>query len=304
VSWVERVAWSTVRVLLCFICVRVWPPRSLTYDGCRFDRSKSRKRFNQVSDEGKVRSRMKTSRKVSRIVGVGAALLAVVAFSAIALASSASAAIVYLLAEWLNKGIGLTSTVLGESVTEILLEDTKVPAALNAAVSVNCKGRLDGDFGPDGADDVTEVLTETGSRGIPLKALEGEGLSCAKEALCESGKVWAVNLPWLTLLELWEEGTQSGFVVLLTGISGPVGWYVECTILGVKAEDECLALEGAVAEAPKNLTEGVEAIFSETVNTLFGFKLATCSQSSAETGVVEAKGIIRLPTGGPLAASE
>jgi hypothetical protein len=247
---------------------------------------------------------MKASRKVSRIVGVGAALLAVVAFSAIALASSASAAIVYLLAEWLNNGIGLTSTVLGESVTEVLLEDTKVPAALGAAVSVECKGILDGDLGPNGANDLTEVLTTTGGA-VNLVPLLASGLECTKEALCEESKVWAVNLPWLSLLELWEEGGSSGFVVLLTAPTGGkvVGWYVECTILGVKAEDECTTPEAA-AEAPKNLTTGVEAIFSETVTALFGLKLATCTQSKAETGVVEGIGIIRLPSGGPLAASE
>jgi hypothetical protein len=249
---------------------------------------------------------MKISRKVSRIVGVGAALLAVVAFSAIALASSASAAIVYLLAEWLNKGVALTSTVLGESVTEILLEDTKVPAALGAAVSVICKGRLDGDFGADGGDDVTEVLNEAGTTSISTTALSGAGLSCAKEELCESSKVWAVNLPWLSVLELWEEGGLSGFVDLLTSPTSAakaVGWYVECTILGVKAEDECTTPEAA-AEAPENLAAGVLAVFSETVNALFGLELATCTQSKAKTGVVEAVGIIRLPSGGPLAASE
>ncbi len=247
---------------------------------------------------------MKTSRKVSRIVGVGAALLAVVAFSAIALASSASAAIVYLLAEWLNNNVALTSTILGESVTELLLEDTKVTAAGGLAVSVNCLGLLIGDFGTDGADDLTEVLNPAGTQ-ISLTALSEPGLSCEKESLCESGKAWAVNLPWLSLLELWEEGTSSGFVVLLKGTKGNLGWYTECTILGVKGTDECTTPEGA-AEAPKNVAEGVEAIFSEAVTLLFSLKLATCTGAGGvlETGVVEGKGIIRVPSGGPLATFE
>ncbi len=250
---------------------------------------------------------MKTSRKVSRIVGVGAALLAVVAFSAIALASSASAAIVYLLAEWLNNNVALTSTILGESVTELLLEDLKVTAAGGLAVSVNCLGLLIGDFGTDGADDLTEVLNPAGTQ-ISLTALSEPGLSCEKESLCESGKAWAVNLPWLSLLELWEEGTSSGFVVLLTSPTSAaktVGWYTECTILGVKGTDECTTPEGA-AEAPKNVAEGVEAIFSEAVTLLFSLKLATCTGAGGvlETGVVEGKGIIRVPSGGPLATFE
>ncbi len=301
-SWVGRVARLVVRVLLCCSCTGVGPPRSLTYDGCRFDRSKPRKRLNQVSDEGKVRSRMKTSRKVSRIVGVGAALLAVVAFSAIALASSASAAIVYLLAEWLNANVALTSTILGESVTELLLEDTEVSAALNLPVAVNCLGLLIGDFGTDGADDLTEVLNSAGEP-INATALTTLELSCEKETLCESGKVWAVNLPWLSLLELWEEGASSGFVVLLKGTKGNLGWYTECTILGVKGSDECTTAEGA-AEAPENNAQGVLAIFSETVTALFGLKLASCTGGGAETGVVEGTGIIRVPSGGPLATFE
>ncbi len=249
---------------------------------------------------------MKTSRKVSRIVGVGAALLAVVAFSAIALASSASAAIVYLLAEWLNNNVALTSTILGESVTELLLEDTKVTAAGKMPVSVNCLGLLIGDFGPDGADDLTEVLNSAGEP-INLTPLVETAVLCEKETLCESGKAWAVNLPWLSLLELWEEGTSSGFVVLLTSPTSEkktVGWYTECTILGVKGTDECTTAEGA-AEAPENNAQGVLAIFSETVTALFGLKLAVCTGSgNEETGVVEGTGIIRVPSGGPLATFE
>jgi hypothetical protein len=247
---------------------------------------------------------MKIFRRVFKVVGVGVALLAMVAFSAIALVSSATAAITYLLAEWLNNGIGLTSTVLAEAATEVLLEDEKVPAALGAAVSINCRGIADGDLGPDGANDFTEMLT-TGGGTISSTALSGTPLSCTKEELCEESKIWPVDLPWLSVLELWEEGTLSGFVVLITAPTGKkmVGWYMECTILGVKSEDECAASE-AVAEAPKNLAEGVEIVSSGTVAGLFGVKSSTCTQSKAETGVALAKGIMRLPSGGPLAVSE
>ncbi len=246
---------------------------------------------------------MKIFRRVSRIVGVGVALLAVVAFSAIVLASAASAAIVYLLAEWLNNNVALTSTVLAETVTEVLLEDTKDSAAGGAAISVNCEGLVDGDLGPDGANDFTEVLTPAGEP-ISRTALSGSGFSCNKEALCESAKVWAVNLPWLSVLELWEEGASSGFVVLLTGTKGNMGWYMECTILGVKGTDECTTPEGA-AEATENNAEGVLAIFSTGVTELFGAKAGVCTGSgNTETGVTQGIGIIRLPSGGPLAASE
>ncbi len=249
------------------------------------------------------RSRMKTSRKVSRIVGVCAALFVVVAFSAIALASSASAAVVFLLAEWLNNGVALTSTVLGESSSEVLLEDTKVTAAGGAAVSVKCKYILDSDFGLDGAEDITEMLT-IGGGAVSLTPLTASGLSCEKESLCEASKVWVVNLPWLGLLELWEEGASSGFVILLKGAKGNLGWYMECTILGVKGEDECSTPEAA-AEASKNTVEGVEAIFSEAVTALFGLKLVSCTASgNSETGIIEGAIHIRLSSGGPLSVSE
>ncbi len=247
---------------------------------------------------------MKISQKASRIVGVGAALLAVVAVSAIALVSSASAAIVYLLAEWLDNGAALTSSMLAEVATEALLENTKVSAVGGAAVSVTCKGMMIGDIGANGAVDITEVLNLSGTA-ISRTPLSEPSLLCAKEALCESSRLWAVNLPWLGELELWEEGSASGFVVFLAATKGKLGWYLECTILGVKAEDECHGTE-EVDEATKNLAEGVEVLWSEAVNALFGGgKLATCTQSGdAETGVAEGISIIRLPTGGPLSASE
>ncbi len=245
---------------------------------------------------------IKISRKISRIVGVGAALLAVVAFGGIVLASPVSAAIVYLLAEWLNNGATVGSTVLAEIATEVLLEDAKVSAVGGAALSVNCSGRTVGDLGSNGAVDITEILNVSGTA-VSLVPLAGTPLPCMRESGCESSKLWPVNFPWLGQLELWEEGTASGYVVFLAGTKGVMGWYMECIIFGIKAEDECTANQAGY-EAPKNVSEGVEVILSNTVTALFGGKLATCTQSNEETGEVEGSGIMRLSSGGPLSAAE
>ena len=89
-----------------------------------------------------------------RFAGVGVAVLAVLALSAMALASTASAT-TFLLAEFLENNIGITETMLVETTGELLLENEKGPIGKAAAT---CSGILVGDIGPNGADDVTEVL--------------------------------------------------------------------------------------------------------------------------------------------------
>ncbi len=235
-----------------------------------------------------------------RFVGVGAALLAVVAMSAMAMASSASA-VTFLLASWLVGGANVTATTLVESTGELLLENEKSfagPASLE-----KCSGLLIGDVGPNSADDVTEVLTLAGVLvGAPLT---GTAITCVLEAICESSsKVWAVNLPWLTEVELWEESpTVSGFVDLLMPHTGgvSVGWYVECKTALLTVSEECTTPEG-VAEKLNEPT-GVLDKFSDAFTTLMGAKLALCSGNNEETGVVEGTGLTTIPGGGVLSVS-
>jgi hypothetical protein len=243
---------------------------------------------------------MKTSRKGSRVMGVGVALLAVLALSALAMASSASAAPTYLLAEWLDNSIALISTMLGEAVGTLLFEDLEVMAIGKLAAAVVCSLILEGDYGVNGADDFTEDLSLEDVE-IGLVALVGKPLLCTKETLCEDAEGWAVNLPWLTLLELWEEGAQSGFVDLISSNgNGNPGMYIECMVLGVKTQDECTATQ-LVAE----VTDPAEADFSEAITLLFGAKLANCSGSAKlETGVLQGAFLLALNAGTPLTASE
>src|ERR1022692_675017 len=236
-----------------------------------------------------------------RFVGVGAALLAVLAMSAMAVASSASA-VTFLLAFWAVKGTDITTTVLVESSGELLLENEKSVAG--KAALEKCSGILDGFVGPNSADDVTELLTLAGV-GVSQTALSGTAISCTLEAVCESSsKVWAVHLPWLSEVELWEQGTESGFVDLLmphTG-GGNVGWYVECKTSLLTVSEECTTAQAVVEQ--KNEPTGVLDVFSEAFTLLMGAELAECSGNKEKSGNVEGNnGLTTIPGGGVLSVS-
>jgi hypothetical protein len=228
-----------------------------------------------------------------RFVGVGAALLAVLAMSAMAVASSASAAVTFLLAFWAVGGTDVTTTVLAEGAGEMLLENEKSPAG--RAALQKCSGIGDGFVGPNSAGDATEALTLAGIK-INSTPLTGEFVKCELEALCEnSSKVWPVHLPWLTEIELWEEGTEHGFVGIgLSGGSGTPGWYIECKTSLLTVSEECSSPE-SVAEL-KNVATGVEVVNSLAFTELMGFKLGVCSGNHEETAVLEGTGLIS--TGG------
>ena len=197
-------------------------------------------------------------------------MLAVLAMSAMALASSASAT-TFLLAFWAVGGTDITTTMLTEATGELLLENEKSVAG-RASVQ-KCSGILDGFVGGNSADDVTELLTLAGV-GVGHTPLMGTGITCELELICESSsKVWAVHLPWLSEVELWEQGTESGFVdLLLPNGKGNPGWYVECKTSLLTVSEECTTPE-AVAEKT-NVATGVLDMFSDAFTTLMGAKLA------------------------------
>ncbi len=235
-----------------------------------------------------------------RFVGVGVVLVAVVAMSAMAVASSASAAVTFLLATWLVGGVNVTATTLTEASGEVLLENEKT--ALGKASLQKCSGIGIGDIGPNSAGDGTELLTLAGVA-VSSVALSGTAVTCELEAICESSsKVWPVNLPWLGEVELWEEGTESGFVGLAlphTG-GGNIGWYIECKA-GLTISEECTVPEGVASLV--NVAAGVEAIGSDAFTILTGAKLALCSGNNEESGVAEGKGVGTIPGGGVLSVS-
>jgi hypothetical protein len=218
----------------------------------------------------------------------------------LATANSPFELISFLLAEWLVKGEEVTTTLLVETKGTLLLEDLK--ATLGIKGTVLCEGILDGSIGSNGEDEIIEVLNAAGTKSIPTKVLEGEGLLCNGQEGCltgtENAEVWASGLPWLTLLELVEEESPTlfqGFVVLILPHAGGTnpGWYTKCSTALGTSEDECLAGE-AMAEA-SNITGGVNGEFSEPFTLLVGGVLGNCSASSEkETGLVEGLGEEKL----------
>jgi hypothetical protein len=273
-----------------------------------------------------------------RMLGVGVALLAVFAFGAMAVASSAMAnevvcikvantglymkrstagvceellaggksefeLVEFLLAEFLENSISITETMLVETIGELLLENEKAPIAGKAAAV--CSLTAVGDIGPDGADDITEMLNLSKEL-VGSLPLSGTGLSCADETTCESAKVWPVGLPWLSLLQLWETLTpaESGFVTLLTSQKAGtnIGWYVECTVIGVKVTEECTTAMNAFSA--ENVAEGILGTFSTGFTELMGLKLALCSTKKEESGVVTGSVVTVTSLTGPLTVSE
>jgi hypothetical protein len=206
--------------------------------------------------------------------------------------------VLLLLAEWLVDAKEIAAELATEATGELLLEDTN--AALGAS-DVLCSVTLDGTIGPDGLGVISEVLT-LGGEDVSLAVLSGANITCAEQSVCVEPLVWAVNLPWNTLLEL-AETTRAIWVDLISAAGkGNPGWYMECMGL-VGLTDECTA-EGASETGegvfePVNLGGGrVEATFSEALTELLALKLAECTQGGKETGVVEGSGnTIKLASG-------
>jgi len=227
---------------------------------------------------------------------MGVTLFALLAFGVLT-AASASAAPTFLLAEWLVGGAAVTTELASTTTGELLLEDTALKA------DVLCSGIFDGWVGPNSLDFISEVLTLAGvSQGT---VLTGPGIECVAQTTCAGSPaplVWAVNLPWETEVELMEEEGKVFFADLLTGTGGSgVGYELECTVVGVKAADECTSTP-AVSELS---LEGTTLLgrFSEAFTLLAEGKLGHCTFAGGETGIVEGEGVFALTGGGELTAS-
>jgi hypothetical protein len=232
----------------------------------------------------------------------GIAVLAVLLF-AVGVASSASAAVTFLLAEWLINGKSVTEgqAVSVESTGTLLLEDLKT---LLGASSVECTGTLMGWVGPDGLDLISEVLNAE-KEPVSSTKLSGTPLICKTEKTCEEALVWPLNLGWETLLELWEQGGESGFVDLILPESGNPGWYVLCEKTITKPVDECTAETGNTGVVSLGLSgTTLTGSFSEAFTLLMEEPLAFCTQSKEKSGVVESVGAATLTsTEGTLGAA-
>jgi|SRR5665213_226467 len=200
-----------------------------------------------------------------RVRTLGLALVAVFAFSAVAV-SSASAI------EWqLGKAkIEKAKASTAETVEELTLRDVKEKSA------IKCKGSSTGKVGP-GVADTIETAKATGCTVI--------------EGPCEAGTATAVavNLPWTTTYVL--NGTEKRDNITTTG-SNP-GYKVECRVFGIfKVQDECT---GNTSVKLTNQLTGVLGTFEKTPK-------GTCTRGGAGQGEVIGT-VINKVAGGVLEAN-
>ncbi len=219
----------------------------------------------------------------------GVALVAVFAFSAMVAATASAESLPTLLAEWLVNNTGVTATLPVDFEAQELLWETKT---VLGNVDVLCSGLFDGTIGEDGVGELAEMLSLNGEL-ISLTALTGLALECVSDttSLCSNpAKLWMVNLPWPTLLELLVDGTEEFLVylIMMKGASNP-GWEVECAN---GLSDECTALE--FVSKMTNLAGGVDTMFEEAFTVLAGAELFNCVTAGANTGVLE--GLVEMLT--------
>jgi hypothetical protein len=198
----------------------------------------------------------------------GAVLCALFAFGAL-VASAAFA--VEDEAVWLVHGELVLVLTPAESEGEILLVvlNTANSAVLN---EIKCSGIFDGSIGPNGEDEITEVLTllqvKVGKDQLLTgggNELTGEPVTCevtfdAGETVdCETGatnaQVWPANLPWHTQISLMLTAPED-ILDVFTGTVGEPGFEVLClkTLLGISAENLC---EGPTSVLLENNPAGV-----------------------------------------------
>jgi hypothetical protein len=210
---------------------------------------------------------------------IGAALFAVLAFSAIAVAP----AFAEVESKFLVSGMAATAgtILLSETIGEgLLLEDMK-GGLTGGAAAVLCSGF-----------NLAEILSATDLNIISIFGLTqtdpGTGSTTITDCTSESGcpspiEVLALNLPWL--VELTLEGTTI-LAHLGTGGSGAPGWEVIC--FGFK--DACTG-EAFVEFA------NVESMVNATFGTLSNLTPANCSRGGNGEGLVEGTVLFETETG-------
>jgi hypothetical protein len=225
---------------------------------------------------------------------IGVALVAVFAFAALTAASAS--AVTFLLAELLVGGLPVTAELNVEGTGETELEET----ILGLKVVVLCSGIFDGTITTDGRGKVSELLSLTGTA-ISLSPLSGTALACTGDSNCgATAEVWAINLPWNSVVELMEEGTEVFFAGLgLSSGAGDPGYEILCAN---GTSDTCTVKEG-VGDAT-NEGNNVDGTASEAFTELAGLKLGNCVTAGSETALATGLGTLSLTGGGTLAVSE
>ena len=217
---------------------------------------------------------------------VGLALVAVLALSAVLVASASAAT---LLAEWLINGAAVTTAKPSTTTGELTLEDTSNKGGVVAS------GILVGTVGENGEDSITEVLTLAGvtaTLAAPILGKKAAGSVCEESAT--DIEISPEGLPWHSLLALSSETTFSDSVF-------SAGYNVSCLVLGIKISDECTSptiAAGGSGSTVGNVAGGVEITGEAT-------PLANCSIGGTGTGkIVPSAGNVIASSAGTLTVSE
>jgi hypothetical protein len=217
---------------------------------------------------------------------VGLAVFAVVAFSAIIVASASA-----LESGWLVNGVGALTAALVETGEEITL-DLLLGGIL--VISLDCSGTFDGTVGGEDEgvastkwDLITEVLNlskELVNAAKPLSCEVLTSVASACGAVGELAMVVPVNLPWLTEIIL------SGSI-FLDNFPTNSGYHVVCPG-SAKRENEC-----------KGLTEA--ELINNTTDVIGKYTEATNEEACTEgVGHLVAEGLTFAVSGEPVEVSE
>jgi hypothetical protein len=204
-------------------------------------------------------------------------------------------------AEFLNHGtkIGEVEEIPVTSTGEVILT-TLIGGA--SVVTVDCSGIFAGTPLPGGLGLINELST-LGGVAIPLTKLTGTGLDCevltSLLGVCGAvgglAEVWAVNLPWVTVVLLMAIAPEFLVDVVSSGI-GPPGYYVLCTN---GKTNECV---GKSSFKTENETGGVLGEFGEGAP--IESEKATCIEGGNGAGDVSGSGLVASVGGSTIAVSE
>jgi len=219
---------------------------------------------------------------------LGAALVALVALSAV-MTASASAELVLEAASWLINGANVAAGTPVETEGELLFENV-----LNGG-AVLCSGIFKGTIGPGGEDEITDILAlDRVTLIAPLDpGTVGTGIKCTGEKLCNnSSEIWPVHLPILTLL--WFDKTDGLYYdEILEHVVGTEKWfaeyYIHCVSL-ITVNELCEAVAGTLAEVFNGATD-VEGGLSAAE------PLGTCEGNLAD-GLIENEFSLTQPQNG------
>jgi hypothetical protein len=170
--------------------------------------------------------------------------------------------------EWQWQAIGNTEEYRTRG--SLKLADTKVPIV--GKVVIECYGEGTGALGPGGHSRVTMI------EAVPAK--------CRNIENCEEiKKIEARNLPWQA--EIYD--TEGGVSQQITGTgSGEPGWSIECKVLGISKEDECVS-EASKPESTRLVnkeTKNGSAIELLVLSTYQKLRRGRCTVGGAEAGEV------------------